>query len=146
MIFRRLFLASCVALGLALATAPIAAADGLSIGPLQYTATLKPGESKKGFVQIQNLSGTPVEVHLKARAFKQINDNGGLQFYDSEAITAGVKLDLNDIQIAPRAAAHVYFLLDGSRLPSGDVFAAILATTIHKDSAVTIPSAEGGGR
>lgn len=144
MIIRKLLFVSIITLGSVVILPHTAAADGLSIGPLQYSTTLKAGESKKGFVQVQNLSGSVVEVRLKAQAFKQINDQGGLQFYDSEAITAGVKLDLNDIQIPARAAARVYFLLDGSRLPSGDVFAAILATTAHSDTVVTVPSAQVG--
>lgn len=121
-----------------------AAADGLSIGPLEYKTTLKAGEAKKGFVEVQNQSAQTIEVHLKAQAFKQINDQGGLQFYDSDAVSAGVKLDLDDIKIPPRAGAHVYFLLDGNKLSSGDVFAAILATTAGKDQTVTVPSVQVG--
>lgn len=134
-----------VAVAASLALRPLpAAADGLSIGPLKYQTTLKPGQTKKGFVDIQNQSASSVEVHLKAQAFKQINDQGGLQFYDSEAVSAGVKLDLDDITIPPRAGAHVYFLLDGTKLPSGDVFAAILASTTGKEHAVTVPSVQVG--
>lgn len=139
---------SIVATVLALAFVAVwsrsAAADGLSIGPLEYKTSLKAGEVKKGFVEVQNQSGQPVEVHLKARAFKQVNDQGGLQFYDAEAISDGIKLDLNDVTIPPHAGVHVYFLLDGSKLPSGDVFAAILASTTGNDQAVTVPSVQVG--
>lgn len=124
-------------------TAP-AAADGLSIGPLEYKTSLKPGEFKKGFVVIQNQSASGVEVHLRTEAFKQVNDQGGLQFYTDPAVSAGVKLDLDDIEIPTRAGARIYFELDGAKLPSGDVFAAILATTAGAAHAVTIPSVQVG--
>lgn len=138
-----IFVVMLAVVGIALAPSPVAA-DGLAIGPLEYRTTLAPGQAKKGFVDIQNQSASSVEVHLKAQAFKQINDQGGLQFYDSAAVSAGVKLDLDDITIPPRAAAHVYFLLDGTKLPSGDVFAAILATTAGREHAVTVPSVQVG--
>lgn len=119
-------------------------ASGLSIAPLEYKAQLAAGETKKGFVDIVNPEVRTVEVHLEAQAFRQINDQGGLEFYDSEAVKAGVKLDLEDIELGPGEGARVYFLLDGTKLPSGDVFAAILASTGKVEDAVTVPAVRVG--
>jgi hypothetical protein len=59
-----------------------------------------------------------------------------LQFYDSEQVAKGVQLDLTEFELNPKDVVRVYFLLDGSVLPSGDVFAAIFAETVPRDSAV----------
>ena len=122
----------------------LAFASSLSIAPLEYKANLASGETKKGYVDIVNPEVRTVEVHLEAQAFRQINDQGGLEFYDSEAVTAGVKLDLTDIELGPGEGARIYFLLDGTKLPSGDVFAAILASTGKVEGAVTVPAVRVG--
>lgn len=127
-----------------LSTAP-AAADSLSIAPLHYKAKLAAGESKKGMVDITNPSAKPVEIQLHVQAFRQIDDNGGLEFYDSAEVAKGVKLDLTSIALGPHEGARIYFILDGNLLPSGDVFAAILANTVSDTSAAgSIPAAEVG--
>lgn len=114
-------------------SAPSAGAEALKIAPLKYEATLAVGESKKGFVDVSNPTYEPVTVNLSVQAFRQIDDDGTLEYYDSEQISAGVLLDLTEIELKPRGAMRVYFLLDSSKLPSGDVFAAIFASTVPTD-------------
>lgn len=99
----------------------------LSVSPLKYDAELKAGEKKKGFVDISNPSAEGLVVKLTVQAFRQIDDQGTLQFYDSDAISDGVKLDYSEVEIGPRETLHLAFLLDGNKLPEGDVFAAIFA-------------------
>ncbi|MEO5691294.1 MAG: hypothetical protein ABIQ64_03860 [Candidatus Saccharimonadales bacterium] len=106
------------------------AALGLKIAPLSYEAELQKGEIKKGYVDISNPSSSSIKVKLEAQGFRQIDDEGSLEFFASEQIKAGVKLDFETITIGPREAYRVYFLLDSAKLAAGDNFGAIFASTI----------------
>lgn len=105
------------------------AALSLKIAPQKYEASLAEGETKKGFVDISNPQDVTIDLSLDVRAFRQISDDGSLEFFDSEQMTDGIKLDYDQITLGPREAMRVYFLLDGNKLPTGDVFAAIFAST-----------------
>ncbi len=102
----------------------------LKIAPHSYEASLGKGEVKKGFVDVSNPEYRSVKVRFAVQAFRQAADDGSLQFYDSEQLRAGVKLDYETMTLGPREAYRVYFILDGSKLPEGDVFGAIFATTV----------------
>ena len=126
---RHLLLAlSCVFAGVFLA-APAASAASLKVAPLEYRTTLKEGEKKKGFIDVSNPTKETVRVKASAQAFRQIDDSGSLQFFDNEQVSAGVQLDLDEFELGPREAVRMYFLLDSTRLPSGDVYGAIFFTT-----------------
>lgn len=112
-------------------------AVSLKVAPLEYRTTLGRGESKKGFVDISNPTGSTLRIKTSAQAFRQVDDAGGIQFYSSEQVSAGVKLDLNEFDLGPRQALRMYFILDGTKLPSGDVFAAIFFSTVPTGSGVT---------
>lgn len=99
------------------------------MAPLDYRTTLTSGEVKKGFVDISNPDNQTVRVRTSVQAFRQTNNDGVLEFYDSGQLKAGVKLDLDEFDLGPHEAVRMYFLLDGKKLPSGDVFGAIFATT-----------------
>ena len=105
-------------------------ADSLKIAPHSYEATIQKSEVKKGYIDVSNPSNTSIKIKLETQAFRQIDDEGSLEFYDSEQLSAGVKLDFQTLTIGPREAYRVYFLLDGSKLPEGDIFGAIFASTI----------------
>lgn len=122
------------------AAAFIAAAAGLAwpsrveaaavqIRPLIYRETVAPGENKKGFVDISNASATKLTVSLGVQGFRQTDGTGNLQFFASEALTKGIVLDLEEVELGPREAVRVYFLIDSTKLPKGDVFAAVFAST-----------------
>ncbi len=121
-----------------------ASADSLKISPLRYDASLKEGEKQKGFVDISNPTAEPVNVKLSVQGFRQTDDNGALTFYDNEAIRAGVLLDLSEVAIAPRENLHLAFVLDGTRLPSGDTFAAIFATTVPNKASASVQTVRVG--
>jgi hypothetical protein len=104
-------------------------ADSLRITPLHYNATLVKGESKKGFVDIANPSGSAVKLKLTVQAFRQIDDEGNLEFFDDEQVSKGVMLDYTEAELGPRETLHLAFSIDSSKLPSGEVFAAIFAST-----------------
>ncbi|MEO5948920.1 MAG: hypothetical protein ABIP74_00800 [Candidatus Saccharimonas sp.] len=109
---------------------PQAEAVSLKIAPLRYQAILVKNEKKKGFVDISNPSAQPLHLKFEVEAFRQINDQGDIEFYDNAAVSAGVLLDLDSIELGPREALRLYFVIDGTKLPLGEVFAAVLARTV----------------
>lgn len=120
-------------------------AQSLRIVPLMYDdAVLGKGEVKKGFVDISNPESTAQTVQLSVKAFRQINDQGGLEFYSNEQVAAGVKLDFSQVKLDANGAMRVYFLLDGAKLPSGDVFAAVLASTVPERASTAAQSVSVG--
>lgn len=127
-------LSIAIAVGL---VSPSAGALSLKIAPLEYTAELKKGDVKKGYIDISNPDAKSAKVALSVQAFRQIDNQGSLQFYDSEQLRAGVKLDFDTITLRAGEAMRVYFLLDGTKLPTGDVFGAIMASTVPEKSAGT---------
>ena len=116
----------CVAV---VATDASVSAAGLKVAPLEYRTNLNKGEKQKGFIDISNPTSEKLLVSTSVQAFKQIDDQGTLQFYNSEQVAAGVLLDLDEFELGPREAVRMYFLLDSTKLPSGDVFASIFFTT-----------------
>lgn len=105
---------------------------GLKVAPLEYRATLKESEVQQGFVDVSNPSAQVVTIKASVQAFKQIDDEGGLQFYDDPQVSAGVKLDLTSAELGPREALRLFFSIDSKVLPEGDVYAAIFLTTDPK--------------
>ncbi len=123
---------------------PQVGAESLKIAPLKYEATLKKAETKKGYVDVSNPEYVPVDVKLSVQAFRQIDNDGSLQFYDNTQVSSGVTLDLASFTLKPRTAMRVYFLLDGSKLPTGDIFAAIFASTQPAISSGAVQSVRVG--
>lgn len=111
-----------------LSAVPVGALS-LKVAPLEYRTELRQGEKKKGFIDVSNPTSQNIVIKTSAQAFRQVDDNGSLQFYDSEQLSAGVLLDLDEFELGPREAVRMYFQLDGTKLPSGDVFGAIFFTT-----------------
>lgn len=107
-----------------------ASADSIEIHPTIFKEmTLKRGERTKAYVDVVNPTASKQTVVLKTQGFRQTDDSGALAFYDDERVAQGIRLDLHNFELGPREAIRVYFLLDGSILPSGEVFAVILAQT-----------------
>lgn len=136
-VFMTALLAACV-------FSPQATAASLTIAPYQYDSELKTGETKKGFVDIANPTGQSVTVTLEAQGFRQVDNQGNLEFYKSDAIQEGVQLDLEEFELTAYRGARVYFLLDSTKLPAGDVFAAILATSKPKQQGGSTPAVRVG--
>lgn len=106
-----------------------AGAISLKVAPLEYRTSLKQGEKKKGFIDVSNPTDEKLVVKTSAQAFRQIDDQGTIEFYDDEEISAGFQLDLNEFELGPKEAVRMYFQLDSTKLPSGDVYGAIFFTT-----------------
>jgi len=113
---------------------PHVGAVSLKMAPLRYQTVLAQSGKQKGYVDVSNPTSQTINLKFEVQAFRQIDDQGGVEFYDDKAISAGVLLDLDAIDLAPYEALRLYFLIDGKKLPSGEVFAAILARTIPNDT------------
>lgn len=103
-------------------------AESLRIQPLSYQTVLGIGERQKGFVDITNPTAQTVTVTTSVQAFRQVDDKGSLQFYNDAAVINGVTPDLSEFELGARETVRMYFIIDGTKLPSGDVFAALFAT------------------
>lgn len=107
----------------------VSAAAGLKVQPLSYRDTLQQGEKKKGFIDVSNPTDQKLRLVTSVQAFRQINDQGGLEFYDDPLVAAGITPDFTSFELGPRQALRLYFLLDGTKLPPGDVFGALFVSS-----------------
>lgn len=119
---------------LAVSCASPAHAMSLEIRPLEYKTTLKEGESQKGYINVTNPSAESVRIKTEVQAFRQVDDRGSLQFYDSDRMAAGILPDLDEFDLASGETARVYFVLDGTKLASGDNFGALFFRIIPERS------------
>ncbi len=104
-------------------------ASSLKLAPLEYRTTLKKGEKKKGFIDISNPSPSTVRVRVSVQGFRYIDDKPTMQFFNDEQLSEGIRTDLSSFTLKSRQAVRMYFLVDGLKLPSGDVYAGIFFTT-----------------
>jgi hypothetical protein len=105
---------------------------GLKVAPLEYKTVLTENERKTGYIDISNPSSQAVKVRTSVQAFRQINDEGGLQFYTDKQVELGIITDLQSFEIGPLQAMRMFFTINGKNLPDGDVFAAVFFTTEPK--------------
>lgn len=136
-------LLSIVALTL-IGGSPAFADASLQLQPLEYRESLEKGEYKKGFIDVTNPSSTPTDVSFRVQGFRQINNKGELAFYTDPQLSSGIQLDYREAQIPAKKTLRLYFIIDGSKLPTGDVFAAIFAQNITKETGGTTPSVQLG--
>lgn len=108
-------------------------AMSLKMQPLIYTDSLAKAEKKKGFVDISNPTGKTIHLKTSVQAFRQVDNDGSLRFYDDPQIQAGITPDLEEFDLGPREAIRMYFLIDGAKLPSGDVFGALFVSIIPSE-------------
>lgn len=113
-------------------------AISLKINPPDYRITLKSGEKQKGVIDVGNPTGAAVKVSTSVQGFRQIDDQGNLEFYDDQTIRQGVLLDFDNFELGPNETMRMYFLVDGAKLPEGDVYAAVFFTTVPSDRSVGV--------
>lgn len=118
----------CMLIGVVV-TGQTAKATTLRIQPLQYQTELKKGERKKGHVDITNPANETVEAKLYVQAFRQVDNKGNLTFFKSEQLEKGLLLDYTSVTLEPRQTLRLFFIADGTKLPTGDVFGVIFAET-----------------
>jgi hypothetical protein len=99
----------------------------LQLQPLQYVETLKKDERKQGFVDIYNPQSRTIDVSLQVQGFRQTDTKGNLAFYDDPQLSRGIELSVSSAQIPAHKTLRLVFIADGTKLPTGDVFAAIFA-------------------
>lgn len=119
---------SCLVAGVFLWSQDVSAL-GLRVTPLEYRSELAKGEIKKGFIDVSNPTAERMIVRTSVQGFRQVDDAGSLQFFDDEQLKAGIRLDLDEFELGPREAVRMYFLIDGKKLPTGDVYGAVFFTT-----------------
>lgn len=134
----RLLLGLAIFISATLASTAVTHAEStLGLQPLQYTETLNKGERKQAFIDVTNPSSQPVVVQFDVQAFKQIDDKGNLSFYEDTRMSDGILLDYQEKEIPAKKTLRLFFVVDGARLPSGDIFAAIFARTKPDEKALT---------
>ncbi len=116
----------------------------LKVAPLEYRAELSKGEKKKGFIDITNPSATATKVTLSVMGFRQVDDNGAVEFYADEHLAAGVLLDYTEVEIGAHETLHLAFLVDSTKLPEGNVYGAIFASTVAPDGVAAGPAVRVG--
>ena len=130
---RLILLAAAAASGVAVLMAQ--PAHAVKVAPLSYNVELAEGQKKKGFIDVTNNQPVRVRFTFTVQAFKQINAQGDLQFFDDEKIKAGIALDYDTFEIEPNQTLRLAFLADGAKLPTGDSFGAIFATPAPQQGA-----------
>ena len=121
----------------------VGAEPTLSVQPLQYREALQPGERKKAFIDVTNPASQSATVQFSVQGFKQVDNKGGLEFYDDERLQNGIQLDYQEVEIPAYRTLRLYFVVDGAKLPTGDVFAVIFATT-RPEQGIAAPSVRLG--
>lgn len=103
-----------------------ASALALKVQPLSYQETLAKGEKKKAFIDVSNPTSQTIRLRTTVEAFRQTDDQGSLQFYKDERISAGIVPDLTDFSLKAGEKMRLVFMVDGSKLPPGDIFASLM--------------------
>ena len=116
----------------------------LKIQPLMYHEQIPKGGQQKGFVDISNPSDEAVRIKVTVQEFYQVDDHGGLAFRDSEQISQAITPELDEVELMPKDVLHLAFTIDGAKLPSGDVFAALFASTVDESVGSTAVQARVG--
>lgn len=125
-----IFLALATWAGLSVVFSPVVGA--VKVAPLTYNIQLTNGQKKKGFVDVTNTEPVKTTFTFTVQAFKQINAQGDLQFYDDARTQAGIVLDYTTFEIEPDQTLRLAFVADSTKLLPGDSFGAIFATAAPK--------------
>jgi hypothetical protein len=140
---KRALLIGCVSLGWVLTGTSAYADASLRVQPLQYQESLQKGERKKGFIDVSNPMSQVTKVKFTVEGFRQIDADGNLAFYPDEQLRQGIQLDYKEIEVPAKKTLRLFFIVDGAKLPTGDVFAAIFAQTTP-DQEVMMPAVRVG--
>lgn len=105
----------------------------LQIAPLQYEATLKPGRVSSGYIDVSNPSDTNITITSSVQGFRQVGQDGDLEFYDDPDLSAAIKPGLDNFNLGPREAVRVVFSVDAGKLPQGGIYAVIFFRTTPPD-------------
>ncbi len=101
-------------------------AQSIRVEPLKYDEQLELGQEKTGYVDVSNPGDFDITISTEVEAFRQINTDGDLEFYEDEQISQGINIDVDEFDLGPREAARIFFEIDSNQLPEGGVYAALL--------------------
>lgn len=104
-------------------------ASSIKVAPLKYEQKLTPGKTLVGAVDISNPSDSVQKYTASVRAFRQINEDGELQFYEDSAITQGIEVDQPAFSLGAHQVARIFFSINPDKLPKSGIYAAVLFNT-----------------
>lgn len=143
---RRLILGMLIALAMAAIPHGAQAAAALKIAPLQYRANIPVDQIQSGVVDVSNPSDGQVEVIAEVQAFRQVDQQGNLQFYDDEALKKAVAIDISNFKLGPREAARISFRLDPRQVGRSGIYGALLFRTAAIDTRGNISTIQSSAR
>lgn len=123
---------------------PAYADTSLQLQPLRYQESFAQGERKKGFIDVTNSLAQPVRVGFDVQSFRQADEAGNLVFFEDEQIRQGILLDYDNFEIPAKKTLRLYFVIDSTKLPTGDVFAVLFAKTVPESAGGASPSVRVG--
>lgn len=126
---RKVAIAIVAATGLLLPSLAVADAPSLKVTPLKYQENVPLGKTKIGYIDVSNPTDQRVSVGTQLQAFKQINNEGELRFYDDPEIANGITLNLKNFELGPKEALRMAFSIDPNKLGERGVYAAIFFRT-----------------
>ncbi len=112
-----------------LATANSVSATSIKVAPMKYEEKLTPGIVMTGAIDLSNPSDSKQKFSARVLAFRQINENGELQFYSDDKISAGINVDLAEIELGPHQVARVFFSINPDKLPRTGIYASVQFST-----------------
>jgi hypothetical protein len=101
---------------------------GLKIAPTSVEATVNKNQNMKGYIDISNPDNVSKTIITSVSAFKQINNNGDLQFYNDADLSKSILLDLSNFELGPHEAVRMYYMIKPQNLPPGGTYATIFFT------------------
>lgn len=116
-------------LAVALLVSAQTGAVGLAAVPGEYRVELAQDEKKKGFIDVRNPLGEEVTVNVSVQGFRQANNEGNLEFFENPDLREGILVDLDSFSLKANETMRMYFMVDGTKLPKGDIFGAVFFTT-----------------
>ena len=120
-----IFILCITSLGLSYTAVAVDSSVGIQMRPLLYEEKLEPNQIKKGYLDISNPSSRSVILLTSVQLFTQIDDQGSLRFYDADYIREAIVPEFDEFELGPKEALRLFFTGDSSKLPDGDVLAAI---------------------
>ncbi len=109
---------------------------GLSITPLSFDLSLKPGENKTNTVYLTNLSNEQVEIAVEPRNFFAKGENGDITLTKDAiayALSSWVNVSPNHVIMPPKEKVEFRFTINVPDKPEpGGHFGAIIFSTVPK--------------
>lgn len=130
---RVIFISLLGAIGLVVLPVPAEAAlPQLQVAPLRYDQHLELGGIKTGVIDVSNPTGSLLQLALEVQGFRQKNDQGDLEYFTDERLSAAIQPDLKEFVLGPREAVRVKFTIDPNKLGPGGAYGAIFVRTVDK--------------